>query len=531
MAKKRNKKIRTASKRKIMSQKNKAKRNKKPSKKSKKVLVKKSHRVKYRKAAISPKAKLLYRVSKKIIKLVKKPIAKNHLKNNKPKRKKTEINLLEKSFFKPKIKVIGIGGGGSSIVSEIGKSLDKASFIIADTDTRNFKDRRHMKYFLFGQKITHGLGTGLNPALGRMAAEQEKEKITKLFEGQDMVIFVASLGGGVGSGAAPVFAEISKKFPGISLGIFTLPFKFEGKNKYRIATKALFKLRESLNVSITIANEKIFKVIDANTAITQAFSMVNKNLIESLESLIDLIYNPGIINIDFADLKATLGEKGNLAFLNTAQASGKDKIEKIKKTLLHNHLYSNNNFNVQKILFNISGDKNLSMLEVDRISKIISEKSPKAKIIFGISKNPKYKNKIKVTILMTGPNFQENQELLVAPKIEGKIKKIKAKKNKKKFNKPKGEIIVMNPLPQVSNRIPISVESSIKSSVIETISSAQNEKKDQMHSSSKTREKTATIRRTALEIKKAQEIQENEKSQQEKEWEIPAFLRKIKFKP
>lgn len=130
------------------------------------------------------------------------------------------------AFFKAKIKVIGIGGGGGSIVSEIGRSLNKATFVVADTDIRAFKKRQGIKYFLFGQELTHGLGTGLNTDLAKQAAESEKEKIAALFRDQDIVIFIASLGGGLGSGATQIFAEAAKDFGGITFGIFTLPFKF-----------------------------------------------------------------------------------------------------------------------------------------------------------------------------------------------------------------------------------------------------------------------------------------------------------------
>jgi len=466
---------------------------------------------KKRKTTIKSRKVLIKKKLKKI--KIRKIILKSKLKKSKPK-----TDPITKSFFKAKIKVIGIGGGGGSIVSEIGRSLDKAQFVIADTDTRNFKRRRGIKYFLFGQKLTHGLGTGLNPNSGKMAAEEEKEKIAKLFENQDMVIFVASLGGGVGSGATPVFAEISKDFNGISFGIFTLPFKFEGKNKYKIASKALRQLRKSLNVSIAIANEKIFKIINSDTSITEAFSMVNKNLIESLESLIDLIYTPGVINIDFADLKTILREKGNLAFLNTVKASGKNKVEKITKEILHNPLYPQNNFTAQRVLFNIIGGKNLSMFEVDKISKLIADQNPKAKIIFGISKNSKYNNKIKVTILTSGsPTMKlakKSKSLITVNKIVKKIKRPKIDRKKNKFSpvkipEDKEKISIADTPMPVFNSVPVvNVEDSIKSIVVEA---PQNQKK--------------TIRRTALEIKKIQEVEENEKSQQEKEWEIPAFLR------
>ncbi len=422
------------------------------------------------------------------------------------------------ALFKAKIKVIGIGGGGGSIVSEIGRSLGKAGFVNADTDMRSFKNRKGIKNFFFGEQLTHGLGTGLNPELAEKAAESEKERISQLFAGQDIVILIASLGGGVGSGATKIFAEASKKFDCITFGIFTLPFKFEGKNKYGVALKALKELRKSLNVSITIPNEKIFKVIDENTSITEAFSLVNKNLINSLESLIDLIYNPGVINIDFADLKAILRGRGNLAFLNTSEVTGKNGAEKIMQEILNNPLYQSNNFIAEKILFNIAGSNSLSMLEVDKISRAISSQNPKAKIIFGISKNASYKNKIKTTLLMTGPATgaeAKAEEKIIAEKEEP-IKEKKAiikveKKPKKKVATPK----------PVQEREKITIGNFVPS----FNSASADVALTKMSAIDHTNDQKRTLRRTALEIKKAQEMEENEKSQQEKEWEIPAFLR------
>lgn len=482
--------------------------------------------VKSRKAGILPKAKLFNRVKKKpkaikikkITRKVKKIVAhkqKRHVIKTAP----TEFPA--ESLFKAKIKVIGIGGGGGSIVSEIGRSLEKATFMVADTDIRALKKKSGIKYFWFGQDLTHGLGTGVNVDLARQAAESAKEKISESFKDQDIVIFIASLGGGLGSGATQVFADAAREFGGITFGIFTMPFKFEGKNKWRIAQTALKSLRQSLNVSLVIPNEKIFKIIDANTPIMNAFSTVNKSLIESLESLIDLIYNPGIINIDFADLRTILKGRGNTAFLNTTEESGKDRAEKICQNVLTNPLLQNNSFEAEKILFNIAGSENLSMFEVEKISSHIAGTNPKAKIIFGISKNPKLKNKIKTTILMTGGAVKESEPKIVPIKkaepigfVEEKkeIKKSKIKKSKKpkkpKVKKPLSFIPVFEvPIPSM----PI-VEQN-KLSIIEAPVSSKK-----------------TIRRSGLEIRKAEEQEEKKKIAQEKEWEIPAFLRRVKYK-
>ena len=449
------------------------------------------------------------------------------------------------SLFKARIKVIGIGGGGGSIVSEIGRTLEKATFVIADTDIRALRKKTGIKYFWFGEELTHGLGTGVNVDLGRQAAEGAKEKISGIFKDQDIIIFIASLGGGLGSGATEIFAQAAKQFGGITFGIFTMPFKFEGKNKYRIAQNALKSLRQSLNVSLVIPNEKIFKVIGADTPITQAFSTVNKSLIESLESLIDLIYNPGVINIDFADFRAILRGIGNTAFLNTVEESGKDRADKICQRILVNPLLQGNSFQADKILFNISGSENLSMFEVEKISKRVAELNPKAKIIFGISKSPKLKNRIKTTILMTGGQIRDEEPVGIATPVAEPVKLTEPKPikevKKEKVSKPKAvekkRVVNKKPAkksPAKKNKKPSKQESISLAPVFEAPVPLAHifeqrrmniiETPDFANSSKK------TIRRSGLEIKKAEELMEKKKIEQEKEWEIPAFLRRVKYK-
>lgn len=461
-------------------------------KKRKKVIASNVKKVVAKKRVIKKaRKKIIKKTVNKIVKKAKKVILRKKIRVINPVKKETE------ALFRAKIKVVGIGGGGGSIVSEIGRSLNKASFVIADTDIRALKKKSGIKYFWFGEEFTHGLGTGVNPEIAREAAESEKEKIADLFKDQDIVILIASLGGGLGSGATQVFAQAAKSFGGITLGIFTLPFRFEGKNKSRIAQKALKELKNSLNVSITIPNERIFKIIDSNTSITEAFSTVNKNLIESLESLIDLIYNPGLINIDFADLRTILNGNGNFAFLNTVQATGKDRAEETVQKIFINPLYQNNNFIAEKILFNISGGANLNMFEVEKISKSIAELNPKAKIIFGISKNIKAKNKIKTTLLMTGPGkvTEKIKEVIVVKKITPVL--IKKKKPTKILSDSN---LVLPP-----QRDPaLAGETTSKLSI------------------------HGTIRRNALEIKKAEAIEQDKRLLQEEEWEVPAFLRRVK---
>jgi cell division protein FtsZ len=456
------------------------------------------------------------------------------------------------SLFKAKIKVIGIGGGGGSIVSEIGRSLEKATFVIADTDIRALKKKSGIKYFWFGEELTHGLGTGVNVDLAKQAALSAKDKMGNIFKDQDIIIFVASLGGGLGSGATQVFAEAAREFGGITLGIFTMPFKFEGKNKYNIAQTALKTLRQSLNVSLVIPNEKIFKIIDSSTPITNAFSIVNKSLIESLESLIDLIYNPGVINIDFADLRTILRGRGNTAFLNTIEETGKDRVEKTCENIFKNPLLQNSSAKPEKILFNIAGSDSLSMFEVEKISSYIDRLNPSAKIIFGISKNPRLKNKIKTTILMTGGQVKEEVAVvkkhpviqikkvaeekpvieIIKEPVKDKIKEDKKeiKKKNKTPKPPTKKIEIKNKKPAVEakkEQNPVSFIPVFEASVA-SVPVVEQSKLNIVETPQVLAKKT--IRRSGLEIKEAEELQEKKKLAQEKEWDIPAFLRKVKFK-
>ena len=247
---------------------------------------------------------------KKVVK--KKPIRKKVV-------KKKKITIFKDSIPRTKVRIIGIGGGGGSIVSEIVSRVKKADFVVANTDSRALNAIKHVKRFQFGQNLTKGLGTGMNTEIGEMAAQGEKDKIEKLFEGQDICIIVSSLGGGAGSGASPVFAKISKNLNCITYGIFTMPFQFEGEKKMEIAKEALLKIKPHLNAFSVIPNERIFQIIDKNTPLKDALSAINQKLAENLEGLIEMIYSPGLINIDFADLKTIFGGRGKVAYLNTTE--------------------------------------------------------------------------------------------------------------------------------------------------------------------------------------------------------------------
>lgn len=389
----------------------------------------------------------------------------------------------KESLLKPRkirIRVIGLGGGGASIVAEMARDLKGVSFLVADTDARTAKKAKsRVRFFQFGQSLTGASGTGMDIELAQKAAESAKERISKLFAGQDLIIFVGCLGGGVASGAGPVFAEEARNQRLISLGIFTLPFNFEGEKKMRIAKESLEKIRENLSAVVFVSNEKIFQLIEKKTPLKKALSALNKIFTDWLTDLIELIQKPNLINIDFADLRTLLKNRGKLLFFSQGVAQGQNRVEEILKKLFQNPLFDAPPKGVKRILFNIGGGRDLGLKEVERISEAISKLNPRAKIIFGVSQNPQDRGKIKMTFLAVS----DSPLLKTKRRLKKKEKTRKTLKAEKKKIKKKTALVPVK----------------------------------------KERKKT---RRSALEIRAAQEEQKEREWVREPEWEIPTFLRR-----
>ncbi len=403
--------------------------------------------------------------------------------------KKKSPQKIENSTSKTKIRVVGVGGGGASIISEISSTLAKVDFVAANTDKRSIKSLpKKVRGFAFGEKLTGGFGTGMDYEIGKNAAIEEKDRIQKIFQGQDVCILVSSLGGGTGSGAVPIFAKEAKEAGCIVYGIFTLPFEFEGNRKMEIAKNALEETKSHLNAITVLPNENIFKIIDKDAPLKEALSMINNNLSESLRGLIEAIYSPGLINIDFADFKTVLNGRGKLAYLNTVVIDSQKGIDDVIKEVTNNPFYPYGIKGASGVLLNITGSKNIGLKDVSQVSKNIFELVKKnATIIFGITHEEKHGDKIKVMILAVGcesedkPPKQEKKKPLIKKrevKVEKKVKKKKRPKAKKEEKKP------------------------------------QESKVD------------VKVRRTALDVKKVTEDAEKEILEEEKKWETPAFLRR-----
>jgi len=456
---------------------------------------------------------------------------KKDAKKKAPKSQFLPVKTASEKVRKTKVRVIGIGGGAGNIVSEIAARMTKPSFFVANTDIKALRIAgRKVSKFQFGQNLTQGLGTGMNPELGREAAQQEKDKIKKILEGQDLCILVACLGGGTGSGAAPIFAKISKNLGNITYGIFTLPFKFEGEKKMEVARESLKKIKAHVNAFSVIPNERVFQIIDKATPLKQALSIVNKNLTEGLQGLIETIYEPGLINIDFADLRTILEGRGRLAYLNTVEVQRKEgSTKELLTNVLNSPLYPYTIRGAKGILFNIVGEKKLSLAEVSQISKTISElANPQAKIIFGIAENKKYSDVVKTNLLAVGCGMKifpgkvkkvKNKTVRKKPIKKQNISKAPAKKqNKPDLQKPvkKTKVKVKNKSKKVKKQKEIKIPK-------EEI----QKQKDSIFSPSIPSEKTEErVRKNALQIRKEAENVEKEMLEKEKFWETPAFLRR-----
>ncbi len=346
----------------------------------------------------------------------------------------------------------------------------------------------------------------MNIELGEQAALEEKDKVKKAFEGQDLCIIISCLGGGTGSGATPILAKAARRMGCLTYGIFTLPFKFEGERKMEIAKESLKKIAPHFNIFSVIPNERIFQIIDKNTPLQDALSAINKRLVNNLEGLIEMICLPGMINIDFADLKTILSGHGRLAYLNTVEIAETHKDEAARK-VSSTPLYPYTLKGSKGILYNIVGGRALCLSDVSRISEIISEYvSKNAKIIFGINQHSKYKDKVKITLLAAGCGSKG--DLLKVKKAQT-VKGIIKKKRRKPKPKPKP---VPEPVPEPKPKPKPKPKRK-----------PRPKPKPKPVKEKKGPEK---VRRNALEVRKVIEQEEKDLIEKESVWDVPAILRK-----
>ncbi|MEA3449752.1 MAG: cell division protein FtsZ [Patescibacteria group bacterium] len=302
-----------------------------------------------------------------------------------------------------KIKVVGVGGGGGSAVSRmVDAGIKGVEFLGINTDVQALHYNKASKKLHIGKAVTRGLGAGMNPELGQQAAEESQNEIRDLLKDADMVFVTCGLGGGTGTGAAPAVAEIARDLGALTVAVVTKPFAFEGAQRKNIADRGLTELADKVDTIITIPNDKILQVIDKKTSLLDAFRVVDEILQQGVKGIAELITLPGLINVDFADIKAVMANAGS-ALMGIGTASGENKAIDAAKAAIHSPLLEMSIEGARGILFTITGGPSLGMNEVNEAAKIITSTADEdAKIIFGTAINNKLKDEIQVTVVATG---------------------------------------------------------------------------------------------------------------------------------
>ena len=305
-----------------------------------------------------------------------------------------------------KIKVVGVGGGGGNAISRMKKDLFKSvDFIAINTDTQDLELCNANVKIHIGKNLTKGLGTGMNPDLGRQAAEETRAEIVEAIKGADLVFITAGMGGGTGTGAAPIVAEAAKELGALTIGVVTKPFSFEGAQRARIAQDGMIKLKDKVDTLIVVPNDRIFTIIEKDTTLIKAFEAVDDILRSAVQGIAELIAMPGIINVDFADVKAIMENAGS-ALVGIGISSGQDRAMTAVTQAVNSPLLEVSIEGAKGVLFGVAGPRDLRMNEIHEIAKVISEAiDPAARIIFGAYHDRQMKaGQIKVTIIATGFN-------------------------------------------------------------------------------------------------------------------------------
>jgi cell division protein FtsZ len=314
-----------------------------------------------------------------------------------------EVKPLIESFAK--IKVVGVGGsGGSALNRMIDSGIKGVEFIAINTDVQALHYNKASKKIHIGKNITRGLGAGMNPDLGRQAAEEAQNDIRDALKDANMVFVTCGLGGGTGTGASPIVAELARDIGALTVAVVTKPFGFEGAQRKQVAERGLAELTDKVDTIITIPNDKILQVIEKKTSILDAFMVVDEVLRQGVQGISELITIPGLINVDFNDVKAVMSGAGS-ALMGIGQATGDNKAIEAAKMAINSPLLEMSIEGARGILFTIVGGAGLTMHEVNEAAKIITSSADEdAKIIFGAVIDPRYKDEIKITVVATGFN-------------------------------------------------------------------------------------------------------------------------------
>lgn len=309
-----------------------------------------------------------------------------------------------------KIKVVGVGGGGGSAINRmISEKLKGVDFIAVNTDVQALSQNLAPTKVGVGKTVTRGLGAGMNPDIGRRAAEESSNDIRNVLNGADMVFLTCGLGGGTGSGATPEIAKLAKDVGALTVAVVTKPFSFEGPQRRRIADKAYEELSQYVDTIITIPNDRVLQIIDKKTSLLEAFNMVDDVLRQGVQGISEIITVPGLINVDFADVKAIMENAGS-ALMGIGRASGENRAVEAAKQAIASPLLEISIDGAKGILFTITGGTDLSMHEVSEAAKVVTGSADDdAKVIFGANVDEDLKDEVRITVVATGFEARERR--------------------------------------------------------------------------------------------------------------------------
>jgi cell division protein FtsZ len=317
------------------------------------------------------------------------------------------------------IKVVGVGGGGMNAVTRmIHSKMKGVDFIVMNTDEQVLSKSPIEAKLQLGSKVTRGMGAGGDPELGQKAAQEDKDRVMAVLKGADMVFITAGMGGGTGTGAAPVVASIAKEMKCLVVGVVTLPFSFEGKRRMENAILGMEQLRKHVDTLITIRNDSIFQVVDRKTPIDQAFRVIDDILLNGVRGISDIINNPGIINVDFADVKTIMKDTGD-AVLGVGEGFGDTRVAQAVEQAINNTLLDDSSIaGAKSLLVNVTGGADLTIHDWNEVSQIItSQVDPNANIIIGLNEEDDLEDSIRVTVIATGFHKVDSKEEMVEKPI------------------------------------------------------------------------------------------------------------------
>ncbi len=350
------------------------------------------------------------------------------------------------------IKVVGVGGSGGSAVNRmVSAKIKGVDFIAVNTDAQALHHSIAPKKVHIGRATTKGLGAGMDPDLGAKSAEENENDITEHLKGADMVFITCGLGGGTGTGAAPIIADIAKDAGALTVAVVTRPFTFEGVQRREIAERGLDRLIDKVDTIITIPNDRLLQIIDKKTSLLDAFAIVDEVLKQGVQGISELITVPGLVNVDFADVKAIMKQAGS-ALMGIGKASGENRAQEAAKAAIDSPLLELSINGATGVLFTITGSSDLSMFEVNEAAEVITSAcDPEAKVIFGAVIDEALGDEVKVTVIATGfkdKGDRKERHTAAQPSIsyqETFVKKAEERTIKQAFTKPKEDFEIPSP--------------------------------------------------------------------------------------